>query len=112
MMINWLNENINLDDVKKEILSDSYEDRCLIIMRHLELFTRVKLVEMRPNQSNKSFLETVIKELDVSIDFADNQMLVLDNPNYVFIKSSAITLKMHIMRLITDNFQFSVDLTI
>lgn len=105
MMINWLNEDINLDDVKKEILDDYYEDRRKIIMRHLELFARVKLVQMRPNQCNKSFFETVIRELDVSIDFADNQILVRDDMNYVFIKSSAITLKMYIMQLITDNFQ-------
>lgn len=67
MMINWLNENINLDDVKKEILDDYYEDRCQIIM--------------------------------------SNQILVRDDMNYVFIKSSAITLKMYIMQLITDNYE-------
>ena len=113
-MINWLDKDINLDVVKKQILDDSYDDRYdhdyyddrrQIIMRHLELFARVKLTQMIPERNNERFFKAIINELDVSIDFADAQILASDNMNYVFIKTSAITLKMYIMKLITDNFQ-------
>ena len=113
-MINWLDKDINLDVVKKQILDDSYDDRYnhdyyddrrQIIMRHLELFARVKLSQIRPNQINKSFFDAVINELDASIDFAEAQILARDDMNYVFIKTSATVLKMYVMQLITDNFQ-------
>ena len=104
-MTSWLDEEINLDDIKKEILDGYCDDRRQVIMRHFELFARVKLTQMIPSRNNERFFKAIINELDVSIDFADAQILASDNMNYVFIKTSAITLKMYIMKLITDNFQ-------